>query len=159
MRCFKILTLFCFLMLDIYAQNKKSTAFINLGYDRVGSTNFVKAGYKLAFTPFYEFESNFNTLTVDISLSPFDSKMYFKPSLTYNFYGLFYFFDLNSCYIIGDNKADLRIAPQIGLTYFNVLNIGYSYFIPINSSNEIVTIGKSSLNFTINIPLKIIAKK
>ena len=107
----------------------------------------------MTFTKFGEWERNFHALTADISLSPFDSKTFVAPSLTYNFYGLFYYVGLNASYFVGDNKHDLRIAPQIGLTYFNMLNIGYSYYIPTSSINEIKVIGKHLFNISLSIPV------
>jgi hypothetical protein len=143
----------CALHIRSFGQERNMTSFLNFGYDRIGSSSFIKAGYKVTFTKFGEWERNFHTLTADISLSPFDSKTFVAPSLTYNFYGLFYYTGLNASYFVGDNKQDLRIAPQIGLTYFNVLNIGYSYYIPTSSINEINVIGTHSFNISISIPV------
>lgn len=144
--CICMFSIFCF------GQSPKAT-FINIGYDRIGQNNFIKGGYKIALTDFGEFEKNFSTFSADLAYSFIENKSCYSPSLTYNFYGLFYFAGISTNYFIRNNEQEFRITPQIGLTYFNVLNLGYSYYLPLNLENEIKDIGRHSFNISISIPI------
>lgn len=149
----KLTLVFIFIISNFLSQEATKTSFLNLGYDKIGESNWIRIGYKLAFSKFEEFESNFNTLSADISITSLNEKMYLTPNLTYNFYGKFYYTGLAFSYFITENKRDFRISPQIGITYFNVFNVGYSYFFPLNPNTEIKDIGRHSLNLSISIPL------
>lgn len=149
----KLSLIFIFIISNLLAQEATKTSFINIGYDKIGQSNLLRIGYKLAFCKFEEFESNFNTLSTDINITSLNEKTYATPSLTYNFYGKFYYTGLSFSYFTADNKQDFRISPQIGITYFNIFNVGYSYYIPLNLNNEIADFGRHSFNLSISIPL------
>lgn len=151
----KLTLIFIFITFNLIAQQATKTSFINIGYDKIGQSNLLRIGYKLAFCEFEEFESNFNTWSTDININSFNQKTYITPSLTYNFYGKFYYTGLSFSYFTADKKQDFRISPQIGITYFNIINLGYSYYLPLNINNEIAHIGRHSFNLSLSIPLYI----
>lgn len=126
--------------------------FINLGYDRIGTANFVKAGYKVLLSDDYY---KFSALTVDIGFADFDNNSFIAPSLTYNYYHMFYYVGLSATDFMGNGKQDIRIAPQIGLTCFNLVNLGYTYYIPLSDNNEIKTLLKHGLIFSVSWPLEV----
>jgi hypothetical protein len=154
-KCKSLFICFCFFSIFCFGQKSK---FLNIGYDRIGQNNIIKAGYKIALTDIREFEKNFNTFSADLAYTSIENKSCYSPSLTYNFYGLFYYTGISVHYFIGNNEYEFRIAPQIGLTYFNVLNLGYSFYLPLNNENEIKNIGRHSFNISISIPIELLSK-
>ena len=86
-------------------------------------------------------------------MSRINERQYWATSMTYDFYGIFYYTGANITCFIGDNKQDFRLVPKIGLSWFNLLNVGYSYYIPIIHSNEIRMIGRHSFNLSISWPI------
>lgn len=131
----------------------KRTHFINVGYDKTDDSKFFSGGYKLAFTEFGHFASNFSAITYDMKLSLSNNQTLIAPSLTYNFYGIFYFVGINTTYFFGACQNDFRIAPQVGITYYNVLNFGYAYYLPVSLNNEISLVGRNSFFMTLSWPI------
>jgi hypothetical protein len=150
-----LLIYLCLFSISCFGQKSK---FLNIGYDRIGQNNFIKVGYKIALTNFGEIEKNFHAFSTDLAYSSVDNKSCYSPSLTYNFYGLFYYTGISANYFIRNNEQDFRFAPQIGLTYFNVLNLGYSFYLPFNTENEIKNIERHSFNISVSIPIELISK-
>ena len=153
-----LLTIFISHATFIKGQSLNRTHFINLGYDQIKPYSFFKIGYKVGFTEFKEFAHNFSAVTADFGLGKIGDKYIYAPSLTYNFYGAFYFVGLNSTYFFYDSKREFTIAPQIGLTYFNVINIGYSYILSPFTSEKSIPFRNKCFIVSLSIPIDLLRK-
>ena len=128
---------------------------VNVGYDQIGQHGFPKVGYSFVYNRWDKdiMPYNFHVISADLGFGSVNNKFTFAPGLTYNFYGLFYFAGLNATYFTSEKGNDLRIAPQVGLSWMGLINVGYTYYLAADDKNQLKTLKNNGLILSVRIPL------
>jgi hypothetical protein len=91
---------------------------------------------------------------IGLELGNINNRTFIAPKIGYEVSGMFFCLRGNLVYYIENGNNDLRILPEIGISYLGFANLTYGYGFPI-TKNKIEVINNSNVRLTFNLSKKL----